>query len=177
MSPIPNYRETFFQHRMLTTVSGDPGYTSLAKLERECKAKAKSVRSDLGGGAQGHLGLVSTSTAYAHIAPGTPFIRPYLPTLPTTEGMAAVINATLQAYDDKMIAFNNCNIIKRTIVQKINTTLDKNFLSNLIDNSTGLLVGEIPDIMARLYDTYGTVMPQSLTAAKSKIETTTYNHS
>ena len=31
--------------------------------------------------------------------------------------------------------------------------------------------------MAELYDTYGTVTPQSLTAAKSKLETTTYDHS
>ena len=76
-----------------------------------------------------------------------------------------------------MIAFKDCNIIERTIVQKINTALDNDVLANLIDNSTGLLVGEIPDIMARLYDTYGTVMPQSLTTTKSKLETTTYDHS
>ena len=31
--------------------------------------------------------------------------------------------------------------------------------------------------MGELYDTYGTVTPQSLTAAKSKLETTTYDHS
>ena len=108
---------------MLTKITGDPTYSSLAKLERECKAYVKSVRSDLGGGAQGHLGLVSTSTAYAHISPGTPFIRPSLTTLPTTEGTSAVINAARQAYDDQMIAFNDCNIIERTIVQKINTAM------------------------------------------------------
>ena len=76
MSTQINYRKTFFQHPMLTKIAGNPTYTSLAKLERECKANAKSVRSDLGGGAQGHLGLVSTATAYDRIAPGTPFVRP-----------------------------------------------------------------------------------------------------
>jgi hypothetical protein len=30
----PNYREAYFQHPMLTKISGDPTYTSLAKLER-----------------------------------------------------------------------------------------------------------------------------------------------
>ena len=76
-----------------------------------------------------------------------------------------------------MIAFNDCNIIERTIFQKINTALENDVLSNLIDDSTGLLVWTIPDIMAELYDTYRTVTPQSLTGAKSKLETTTYNHS
>ena len=76
-----------------------------------------------------------------------------------------------------MIAFINCNIIEPTIVQQINTALDNNVLANLINDTTGLLVGTIPEIMAKLYDTYGTVTPQSLTTAKSKLETTTYDHS
>ena len=177
MSPILNYRETLFQHPTLTKIAGDPTYTSLAKLERECKANAKSVRSDLGGGAQGHLGLVSTATAYERIAPGTPFVRPSLPILPTIEGTTAVINAARQAYDEQIKAFNDCNIIERTIVQQINTALDNDVLADLIDDATGLLVGTIPEIMGELYDTYGTVTPQSLTAAKSKLESTSYDHS
>ena len=76
-----------------------------------------------------------------------------------------------------MISFNDCNIIKRTIVQQINTALDNDFLSDLIDNSTGLLVRTIPEIMAELYNMYDTVTPQSLTAAKSKLQTTNYKHS
>ena len=166
MSPIPNYRETFFQHPTLTKIAGDPTYTSLAKLEREYEVNVKSVRSDLSRGAQGHLGLASTATAYTRIAPGTPFIRPSLPTLPTTEGTAAVINAARQAYDDQMIAFNDCNTIERTIVQQINTALDNDVLAYLIDNFAGLLVGIIPEIMAQIYNTYSTITPQSLTAAK-----------
>ena len=138
---------------MLTKITGDPTYTSLAKLERECKANARSVRSDLGRGTQGHLGLVSISTAYAHIVPGNPFIRPSLPTLPTTEGTAAVINSAHQAYNGQMVAFNDCTIIKHTIVQQINTALDNDVLADLIDDSTGLLIGAIPEIVGELYDT------------------------
>ena len=83
--------------------------------------------------------------------------------------MAAVINYARQSYDDQIIAFNDCNIIEQTIFQKINTTLDNDVLADLIDNSTGLLVGTIPEIMAKLYNIYRTVTPQSLTVAKSKL--------
>ena len=31
--------------------------------------------------------------------------------------------------------------------------------------------------MAKLYDTYGTAMPQLLASAKSRLRTTTYDHS
>ena len=153
MYPIINYRETFFRHPTLTKISGDPTHTSLAKLERECKANEKSVRSNLGRGGQGNLGLVSTATAYSRIAPETPFTHPSLPTLPTTFGTTAIINAACQAYDEQMTAFNDCNIIEWTIVQKINTALGNDVLADLIGDATGLLVGTIPDIMAKLYDT------------------------
>jgi hypothetical protein len=176
MSSHINYRESFFQHPALTKIDGDPTYTNLAKLERECKANAKSVRSDLGGGQQGHLGLISSTAAYARIAPGTPFQRPNLPPPPATIGTTAVIAASRLTYDEQMSAFNKCTLIERTIVQQINTALDDDVLADLIDDATGLLVGTVPDIMQELYDTYGTVTPQALTTAKAKLEITTYNH-
>ncbi len=176
MSSHINYRELFFQHPVLTKIAGDPTYTSLAKLERECKANAKSVRSSLGGGQQGHLGLISSAPAYARIAPGTPFHRPGLPAPAVTVGTAAVIAASRLAYDEQLRAFDKCTQIERAITQQINTALDADVLSDLIDDATGLLVGTVPAIMRDLYDTYGTVPPQALTPAQAKLEITTYNH-
>ena len=63
------------------------------------------------------------------------------------------------------------------MVQQINTALYNDVLAELIDDSAGLLVGTIPEIMGKLYDTYGTVTPQSITAAKSNLEKMIYNHS
>jgi hypothetical protein len=177
MSSHINYRESFFQHPALTKIAGDPTYTSLAKLECECKVNGKSVRSNPGGGRQGYLGLISSAPAYAHITPGTQFHSPALPVSPVTDGIAAVIAASRQCFDEQMSAFNKCTLIERTIVQQINTALDGDVLANLIDDATGLLIGTFPDIMRELYDTYGTVTPQALTAAKAKLEITAYDHS
>jgi hypothetical protein len=52
-----------------------------------------------------------------------------------------------------MSAFNKCTLIKRTIVQQINTALDNDVLADLIGNATGLLIGTVPDIMRELYVT------------------------
>ena len=74
-----NYRENYFQHPSLTKISGDPTYTSLAKLKKESKENGKSVRSTLGGGSQGHLGLVSSALAYERVSLlGFPLVRPVL---------------------------------------------------------------------------------------------------
>jgi hypothetical protein len=174
-----NYRESYFQHPSLTKISGDPTYKSLAKLEKECKANGKSVRSTLGGGNQGHLGLVSTALAYERSSPGAPFVRPDLPVLPPAlaESTAAQIADARHTYDDNMDIFKSCNLIERTIVQQINTALDEDVLADLIDDETGLLTGTVPEILQSLFDAYGAITPQSLAAAKAKLETTPYNHS
>ena len=85
----PNLRENYFQFPTLTKISGDPTYESLAKLTKECKANGKSVPSGLGGGRQGHLGLVTSATAYARSAPTTPFVRPVLPVLADLTALTA----------------------------------------------------------------------------------------
>ena len=173
-----NYRENYFQHPSLTKICGDPTYESLAKLEKECKANGKSVRTTLGGGLQGHLGLVSSTIAYQRVSPGVPFVRPILPILPDlTNATAAQIADARQLHHDDMETFKACNLIERTIIQQINTAIDEACLADLIDDETGLLEGTIPEIMKELFDTYGAITPQSLTAAKAKLEATSYIHS
>jgi hypothetical protein len=172
-----NYRENYFQHPSLSKISGDPTYTSLAKLEKECKANGKSVRSTLGGGIQGHLGLVSSALAYDRVSPGVPFIRPALPVLPDlANATSAQIAEARQTYTDNMNTFKACNLIERTIIQQINTAIDEDCLADLIDDDTGLLEGTVPQIMQELFDTYGSITPQTLATAKAKLEATPYNH-
>ena len=172
-----NYRENYFQHPTLTKIPGDPTYTSLAQLEKECKANAKSVRSTLGGGSQGHLGLVSSVAAYERVVPGVPFVRPVLPVMADmTDRTAAVIAAATAAYNTQLDDFKICNLIERTIIQQINTALDADCLADLIDDATGLLDGTVPVILASLFATYGAITPQTLATAKQKLEETTYNH-
>jgi hypothetical protein len=172
-----NYRESYFQHPSLTKISGDPTYTSLAKLERECKANGKSVSSTLGGGLQGHLGLVCSALTYNRVSPGVPFVRPLLPLLPNLTSMTAPqIGAARQLYANELVVFQACNLIERNIIQQINTALDQDCLADLIDNETGLLEGTIPVIIQTLFDSYGEITPQTLAAAKAKVEATTYDH-
>jgi hypothetical protein len=173
-----NYRESYFQHPSLTKIDGDPTYTSLAKLARECKANGKSVATTLGGGLQGYLGLVCSAAAYERVSPGVPFVRPTLPTMPDlTNANGPQIAAEHIQYNDKLKMFQQCNLIERTIIQQINTAIDDDCLADMIDDETGLLTGTIPEIFEELYTSFGSITPQSLAVAKTKLETTNYDHS
>jgi hypothetical protein len=173
----PNYREAYFQHPSLTKISGNQTYKSLAKLKKETKANGESIPSTLGGGSQGYLGLVSSYSVYDRVSHGVPFIRPDLPILPNLSSSTAQQIAVAQEIHTKtMEVFKMCNLIERTIIQQINTAVDPDCLADLIDNDTGLLEGPVPNIMKQLLETYGVITPQTMTAAKATLETTTYNH-
>ena len=133
--------------------------------------------STLGGSSQGHLGLVSSASAYDRVSHGVPFLRPDLPILPDLSKSTAKQIAVAQEICTKtMEAFKMCNLIECTIIQQIKTAVDPDCLANLIDDNTGLLEGPVPTIMKQLFETYGAITPQTLTATKATLETTTYNH-
>ena len=41
----------------------------------------------------------------------------------------------------------------------------------------GLIIVTVPEIMHKIYNMYGTITPQALTAEREKLGTTTYDHS
>ena len=53
-----NYKRTLFEKANLTPIHGKPTFETLHKLQNEIKANAKSIYSNLGGGAHDHLSLV-----------------------------------------------------------------------------------------------------------------------
>ena len=66
-----NYKETPFKQDNLTPIRGKPPFKMLHKLQKNIKANTKSVYSNLGGGAYGHLDLLFTDTQYTLISPTT----------------------------------------------------------------------------------------------------------
>ena len=75
-----DYRNTIFEYPDLTRIIGEPATASHLKLSKEVRANASAVHTDLGGGEDGHLGLVCTPEVHATLAPGAePYVRPENP--------------------------------------------------------------------------------------------------
>ena len=91
-----NYKDSYFDHPVLTVIRGEPTYETLHHLKNELKANESSVPTTLGGGNHGLLGMILTLAEYCHIAPTDPFASP--PNLgvlvPNPAGTAAQITST-----------------------------------------------------------------------------------
>ena len=61
-----DYIKTNFEYPVLTKISGKPDYENLKIIKEELKANAGKVQCDLGGGNDGHLGLVLSDAEYAY---------------------------------------------------------------------------------------------------------------
>ena len=71
-----NYKDSYFEQPPLTAIRWEPTYETLHNLKNELKANANSVRTTLGGGNHGYLGMILTPAEYHRIAPTDPSTRP-----------------------------------------------------------------------------------------------------
>ena len=76
ISRIPSVNDTYFQHKLLTKIHGKPTYESLQNISTELKANASSVPTSLGGGQNGHLGLLLSDARYITVAHAVPWVTP-----------------------------------------------------------------------------------------------------
>ena len=71
-----NYKDSYFEHLVLTAICGEPTYEKTHHLKNELKSNVSSVPTTLGGGNHGYLGMILSPTEYRRIAPTDPFTRP-----------------------------------------------------------------------------------------------------
>ena len=58
-----------FEYPVLTKIHGSLDHPQITRLIKETRANAASVHSELGGGANGHLGLVEDPVKYVIVSP------------------------------------------------------------------------------------------------------------
>ena len=145
-------------------------------LRNELKANAQSVTTTLGGGANGHLGLVLSEQAYEQIAPGTPYIRPVLPEMDIDNNDTRYILAQKRLdYDTALALYREFVAMERILIQQIVNAIDGKFLKAIWSKTTNRITKTIPEILTYLFETYGDVSPQELMGLRSQIENMTFD--
>ena len=96
-------------------------YKEVKDLYKMIKCNAVSVRSTLGGGNHGLLGLVLSVNDYIAVHNTAPFTLPTVPTNPTfTRGMDAAEAIKKKHTHDRSVAkFHELNDVKTILLQKI----------------------------------------------------------
>ena len=171
-----DYKNNIFEYPELTRLRGEPTTSSLMTLENEIKANAQSVMTTLGGGNNGHLGLVLDPTRYGRI-PGTSVYN--CPTLPTLVFAATATGPQIalqkEIYYENLRLFKETNAVERVLVQQIVSAVDAKYLKALQNSRTNKITGDIPAIMEHLLTNYGDVTKEELRSVCNTVEQLTFH--
>ena len=137
MAGFINYKDTLFEQANLTPICGETTFEMIHKLRNYIKANAKSVYSNLVGGAHGNLGLVLTDTQYSIISP-TPFVYPDHPGLlliPDSTTAHSSYNIRI-AHTDKVRMFREVTGVEQAFVQQFFSTVEESYLTDIRNRTT-----------------------------------------
>eukprot|EP00957_Ditylum_brightwellii_P119750 9136048-Ditylum_brightwellii.AAC.1 len=133
MPPMSNnidYENNYFEHPECTKIHGEPTTNTLINLQDEIRANAQTVDTILGGGANGHLGLVCNATTYATILGADPYIHPVNPDPLVTPGGATQlqIGQFRDQHAEALRLFQEVTNVKRTLINQIVQAMDLKYL-------------------------------------------------
>ena len=159
-----NYKYSYFDHPVLTTILGEPTYETLHHLKNELKANASSVPTTLGGVNRGYLGMLLTPAEYRRILPNDPFTRPPNPgvLVPNPNGTAAQIASAENHLRLTKKLYLDTLLLERTFIQQIIEAIDTKYISALRNPVTGQITPLVPTILEFLHNNYGRITPQQL---------------
>ena len=172
-----DYKNNVFEYPDLSRIIGEPTTATLITLHNEIKANAQSVHTTLGGGENGHLGLVCSPESYQTLVPGgTPYEKPANPGRLQIDGNETQyqIAQRKQEHDESTRLFREVLGVERSLIQQIVSAIEPKYLKALRNPITNKITKTIPEIFAYLFDTYGDVSPHELRMLTSQVEALTF---
>ena len=171
-----NYKNSYFEHLVLTTIRGDPIYEALHHLKNELKANASSVPTTLGGGNHGYLGIILTPAEYRRIAPNNPFTKPPNPgvLVPNPNSTAAQIASTENNHRLTKKLYLETLLMEQTFIRQIIKAINTKYIAALWNPVTGKITPLVPTILEFLHNNYGRINPQKLGDKTTTVKTMIY---
>ena len=168
-----DYKNHVFEFPELTRIVGEPSTATLITLLNEVKSNAMSVHSDLGGGENGHLGLVVSPATYQTLVPdGVPYRKPVNPGRFVIKGRetGAQITQRRAEHAERVRVFKEVIGVERTIIQQIVSAIEPKYLKALRLPTTNRLNASIPAIFTHLFTNYGDISPAELRTLTDQVQ-------
>jgi hypothetical protein len=160
-----------FPHPELTPIIGKPTAATLKHLKKEVYANARSVHSDLGGGLNGHLGIVMANAPYI-LRAGQMFDAPMYPgpqAAHAANSTQSQIVAGDRLYDKSKTDFARYNKVRESIKQQILAAVNSIYYQDLEDDEFGYADVTIPNIITHLTTMYGQLTAADLENNRAKL--------
>ena len=175
-SSAVNYISTYFEHPTLTKIHGEPNYTMLRRMKNELMRNAASVQSDLGGGANGHLGLLLSPPDYIKVN-ATAYVRPVHPGILVIPSGSAKHESTRlrDEHKQEILNFRETVNVEKAMIKQIVHAVDPQYLDTLRNTTTDCIDKPILTILTHLFTRYGKVDADTLALKEKNVREIHYN--
>jgi hypothetical protein len=151
-----------FPQPLIPTVQGEPDYQTIHATRKFLQANSRAIKTYLGGGTLGHLGLIISDASYSMIAPTTD-ARPTLWTTPqapgrapsNTDGTAAQVSAARHICEEDVQTYRTYTSVQQALKKQIISVFEPMYLDILNDNMVGYANISERDMLDHLFETYG----------------------
>ena len=171
-----DYVDTYFEFPTLTKIHGEPTYFQLKELKNELKSNASSVTTDLGGGANGHLGLVLTPAEYNAVS-ATAYNRPTHPGNLNIAAGTAQHEATRLRNEHKEAVrlFRETIDVEKALIKQVVAALEPKYLKSLRNANSNAITRPLHEVLDYLFTKYGVVNADTLMDIEDKVKTMEYS--
>ena len=158
-----DYINSIFEFPVLTKVTSRPTYATLKTIKNELKANAGKVQCELGGGNNGHLGLVLSDPEYALVNPTVPYVRPAHPGPVAPVGTTQIQNSNMRAqYNEDLRLFREANAVEEALIKQLSDALPPHYLKKYRNQHSNKITTPIRTILEDLFQTYGAITEEQL---------------
>ena len=167
---------SLFQTPLLPKIVGRPTFDKLRSLKKYLRQNAASVRSDLGGGAHGHLGLILNDAAYLALT-GHQYIRPPHPgALNIPHGTAHHEAVRLrEEHHINIQLFRETIDVENALRNQLIASIEPDYIKELENRDTSTIIMPLPDILEFLFRRYGLVDSKRLQQTEDKVTAFAWN--
>ena len=147
-----------FPTPVLTPIVGRPNNSTLQVFQQQLFQNARAIPCDLGGGNNGHLGLIMTPAAYLTRPGAEVFVPPESPgllTAPPAAANQAVAAEHKRVHNNQLMVFQLYQSVRTALINQITAAVDHTFLQALCDADFGFHDVQPYELLAHLKTTYG----------------------
>ena len=140
------------------------------QLKNELKANASSIQSDLGGGLNGHLGLITTAIEYTSIdnTPYTRYNNPPPLNIPRATAQHEA-NRWREEHKEQQTLFREQVSLEKTLFKLMSDALPAMYLMPFRNDESHAISIPISDILDNLLLTYGVIEEEEVLEAESNL--------
>ena len=175
-NPNIDYATTNFEYPVLTKVHGIPAYESMKIIKNELKANAASVPCDLGGGANGHLGIMLTQPEYANVS-AVDYVRPVHPGILCIPHGTTIFETTRLTNEHKehLRLNREANNVEACLLKQLGKALPELYLKSFRNEYSNTFTTGLQTILQYLFTTYGFITPEELKEQEDALTTKVFD--